>query len=181
MDIGGAFVKPQFQEFVRAAMDGTLPAPPQSAEMPPEVRALAEELSVIHLPEWETPSGRKVAEPTVMSIKGAYRVAEYLLKRGVSFDPEQASVRWMPTPGAHLGVGDPGKHIFRNEDGTWPEDPDAEEFWSMDDIKCTQLPNGRWAAVHPRGIQCEDASKSEAFAMCVERVRAKLAELKGNS
>ncbi|WP_280479099.1 hypothetical protein [Nocardia asiatica] len=180
VNVGGQWFAPQFLEFVKAAADGTLPTPPEAEEIDPQAVALMQELSAIHLPEWVAPNGRKLASPTMMSIKGALRVAQYLIQRGVTFDPDKATVRWVPTPGITGHAGDPGKHIYRNSDGTWPEDPDIEEFWSLDQIETHQLPNGRWAAVHPRGrIQCEDGSKDQAFAMCVERVRAKVAELKG--
>ncbi|WP_029925459.1 hypothetical protein [Nocardia otitidiscaviarum] len=178
---GGAFVHPNYQRFVEAAMKGKLPDLGDIPQRDPKVVALAEELMVIHLPEWVAANGRKLAAPSQMKISGAVRVAEYLLQRGVDIDPEKATVRWVPTPGANLGAGDPGKHIYRNADGTWPEDPDAEAFWDVAEIECQQLDDGRWVAVHPRGIQCEDASKTEAYAMCVERVRARVAELKGNS
>lgn len=179
IDVGGAFVKPAFKEFVEAAVDGRLPAPPDTPEQDPRVIALAEELMVIHLPEWRNPGGRKLAGPTVMKLGNALRVAEYLLERGVSFYPDQATIRWIPTPGTQLGASDLGKHLYRNPDGTWPEPPDPEEFWSVDDIECHQLPDGQWAAVHPRGIQCTDGSKTEAYSMCVQRVAAKISELKG--
>lgn len=178
---GGTFVSPQFLAFVKAAQDGSLPSLPASAPMEPRVVALARELAVVHLPEWQSPSGRKLAEPTVMQIKGALRLAEYLIARGADFNEDDATIRWIATPGVRLGTGDPGTHIYRNPDGSWPEDPDPESFWSLAEITQQQLPNGRWAAVHPRGIQCEDDSKDEAYAMCVARVRAKVAELKEDS
>ncbi len=180
VNAGGVFVSPQFLEFVKAAQNGTLPTPPASTEMDPRIVALARELTVIHLPQWFAPSGRKLAEPTVMQVQGALRVAEYLIARGVDFNEDKATVRWVATPGARLGAGDPGTHIYRNDDGTWPQDPDPETVWSLDEIEQHQLPNGRWAAVHPRGIQAEDNSKDEAYALCIARVRAKVAELKGN-
>jgi hypothetical protein len=178
-DLGGAYVTPKFRQFVQAAMEGKLPDLPPIPEQDPRVQALAEELMVIHLPEWKNPAGRKLAEPSVTHVPNAVRVAEYLLQRGITFDPDKAVIQWIPTPGANLGTGDPGAHIYRLPDGTWPADPDIEKLWSVDDIKCHQLPDGRWSAVHPRGIECTDASRTEAFAMCVERVRAKIVELKG--
>lgn len=180
-DLGGTFVTPQFRAFVQAAMEGKLPEPEAVPQLDPEVVALAQELSVVHLPEWRNGSGRRLAEPTSMRIGGSVRLAEYLIQRGMSFDPDRAVVRWVPTPGTQLGASDPGKHIWRNEDGSWPEVPDVEAFWDIDDIETQQLDDGRWAAVHPRGIQCEDASKTEAVAMCIERIRAKIAELRDNS
>lgn len=177
-NLGGEFVSPQYKAFLLAAMEGKLPQP-DVPQLPAEVIALAEELMTIHLPEWKNPAGRKLAGPTSMQIGGSVRVAEYFLQRGISFDPEKATIRWVSTPGARLGSGDPGKHIYRRDDGTWPEDPDIEEFWRVEDIECHQLPDGKWAAVHPRGIQCEDASKTEAYSMCVQRVAAKVSELKG--
>lgn len=179
--MGGAFITPKMRAFIEAAMDGKLPDLGDIPEQDPRVVALAEELMVIHLPEWTNPAGRKIAEPTVMKIGSAVRLAEYFLRRGIEFHPDKATVRWVATPGAHRGADDPGKHIYRNDDGSWPELPDAEAFWDIDDIKCEQLPDGRWTAVHPNGIQTTDASRTEAYAMCVERVRAKVAELKGDS
>lgn len=180
-NLGGAFVTAKFREFVQMAVAGELPEPEKVPELDPKILELAAELAVIHLPEWRNPAGRKLADPTSMRIGSSVRVAQYLIERGVRFEPEHATVRWMSTPGAVRHAGDPGKHLYRLPDGTWPEAPDAEEFWSIDDITCEQLDNGRWAAVHPRGIQCEDDSKAEAFGMCVERVRAKIRELKGVS
>jgi hypothetical protein len=178
-DLGGVFAKPEFKRFVELAMEGKLPKPEDVPELPPEVVALAEELAVIHLPEWHSPTGRKLGGPTSMQIGGgAPRLAQYLIQRGISFDPDKAVVRWIPTPGVPSGASNQGKHIWRNDDGTWPEIPDAEEFWDIDEIEVRQLNDGRWCAFHPRGIECTDPSKTEAFAMCVERVRAKIRELK---
>lgn len=180
--MGDTFIKPEYRQFIEAAMNGELPDLGDVPEQDPQVAALAAELMVIHLPEWHSPTGRKLAKPSQMKIAGAVRVAEYLVKgRGVRVHPEEATQRWVPTPGANLGAGDPGKHIQRNPDGTWPENPDIEEFWDVSEIVCHQLPDGSWSAVHPRGIECTDASKTEAYAMCVERVRARVAELKGQS
>jgi hypothetical protein len=178
-NFGGEFVTPQMKAFIEAAKEGKLPNP-EVPELPPEVISLAQELMVIHLPEWKNPAGRKMAGPTSMRIGGAVRLAEYLLQRGISFDPEKATVRWVPTPGGQLGASDPGKHIYRNPDGTWPEPPDLEAFWSLDQIECHELPDGRWTAIHPRGpIEGQGDSKDDAFATCVMRVRAKIRELKG--
>ncbi|WP_280246174.1 hypothetical protein [Nocardia abscessus] len=175
----GDFVKPEWKAFVQMAMEGKLPTPENVPPQDPKVVALAQELMVIHLPEWIAPNGRKLGGPTSMQIGGALRLADYLIKRGIEFHPDNAVVRWVPTPGVPGGAGDLGKHIWRNDDGSWPEIPDAEEFWDIDDIEVKQLNDGRWCAFHPRGIECTDPSKTEAFAMCVERVRAKVAELKG--
>lgn len=180
-NVGGEFITPQFKAFIEAAMEGKLPPPEQVPEQDPQVVALAQELMVVHLPEWHTPGGRKIASPTSMQIGGALRVAEYLIARGVSFDPEAATVRWIPTPGVPSGAGDLGQHIYRLEDGSWPEVPDAEQFWDVADIEVKQLEDGRWCAFHPRGIEATDVSKTEAFAMCVDRVRAKVAALKEDS
>lgn len=180
-NLGGEFVSARFRAFVEAALEGKLPQPDTVVEQDPRVVALAAELMVIHLPEWHTPAGRLIAAPTSMQIGGAVRVAEYLIQRGVSFDPDAAVVRWVPTPGVPSGAGDLGKHIYRLEDGSWPETPDAEAFWDVADIEVRQLDNGQWCAFHPRGIECTDASKTEAFGMCVERVRAKVTALKGDS
>lgn len=180
-NLGGEFVSPKFRAFIEAAMEGRLPPADKVAEQDPRVVALAQELMVVHLPEWFTPGGRKIAAPTSMQIGGAIRVAEYLIARGVRFDPDAAVVRWVPTPGVPAGAGDLGTHIYRLEDGSWPETPDAEQFWDVADIEVKQLDNGQWCAFHPRGIECTDASKTEAFAMCTERVRAKVTALKEDS
>ncbi|MEU2106476.1 hypothetical protein [Nocardia sp. NPDC019255] len=178
-NLGGEFVTPQFKQFVQMAAEGKLPQPEDVPQLDPKVVELAQFLSVIHLPEWKNPAGRKIAEPTSMRIGGSVRLAEYLIQCGISFDPSKAIVRWVPTPGARLGAGDPGKHLWRNEDGSWPEVPDPEEFWNIDEIETQQLDDGQWAAVHPRGIQCQAATKTEAYADCVQRVAARVAELKG--
>lgn len=180
-NLGGEFVTPKFRAFLEAAMAGKLPPPETVIEQDPRVVELAQELMVIHLPEWHTPGGRKIAAPTSMQIGGAVRVAEYLIARGVSFDPDAAVVRWIPTPGVPAGAGDLGTHIYRNPDGSWPQTPDAEQFWDVADIEVRQLDDGRWCAFHPRGIEATDASKTEAFAICTERVRAKVAALKEDS
>jgi hypothetical protein len=180
VDMGGTFVRPEFKQFIQMAMEGKLPSPEDVPELPPEVVALAQELAVIHLPEWISPTGRKIGGPTSMQIGGgAPRLAQYLIQRGISFDPEKATVRWVPTPGARLGAGDPGKHLWRNPDGSWPEVPDVEEFWSHKEIQTVQRDDGHWTAVHPRGIEFTADTENAAFAGCVQRVQARIAEVKG--
>lgn len=178
---GGAFVKPEYLEFLRTAAEGRLPDMGEPPEPDPEVVKMTHELAVLHLPEYRAPNGRKIAEPDVIKIPAAPRVSDWLIKmRGWRHHPEFEQARWYPTPGVRATSGDPGIFVYRNEDGSWPPGPDIEAFWDVDEIECRQLEDGRWAAVHPRGIQCTDASKAEALGMCIDRVRAKIAELKGD-
>ncbi|WP_306365459.1 hypothetical protein [Nocardia sp. CC227C] len=179
--MGDTFIKPEYRAFIKAAMEGRLPDLGELPEPDPEVVQLTAELQILHLPEWRAANGRKIAEPTVKQIPGAPRVADWLVQRGWRWHPEHETVRWFPTPGVAATSGDPGKFAYRHEDGSWPDPPDLEAFWDVDEIECHQLEDGRWAAVHPRGIQCTDASKAEALGMCIDRVRAKIAELRENS
>jgi hypothetical protein len=180
IDVGnGARVTPAFAAFVEQVVSGRLPDPGKVPEVDPQVRALAAELTVVHLPEWTNPAGRKLAEPTVTSIKQAIRIAAYLVDRGVRVHPELERIRWVPTPGGPPGPYDTGLHITPNEDGTWPV-LDPEAFWDVDDIETAQKPDGTWAAAHPRGLQFEAGTKSEAYAGLVERIRAKIEEANAN-
>lgn len=172
---GGVRVSEQFQRFVRAAQEGKLPDPGEVPEVDPEVRKLIEELSIVHLPEWRTPSGRKIAEPTVVRIPQAPRLAAYLVERGYVQDPDREQTRWAPTPGGLASPFDTGLHYGRDESGEWPI-PDPEAFWDVAEIKTEQLPDGSWSATHPRGIAFTAGSKSEAHAGLVDRIRAKIAE-----
>jgi hypothetical protein len=177
INTGTAKVTPAFLAFMQQAITGQLPDLGEVPEVDPQQRMLAEELAVIHLPEYHNPAGRKLAKPAVSSIKQAPRVADYLFKRGWRFHPELEQVRWVPTPGGMPGPYDTGLHISPNEDGTWPI-LDPEEFWDVGDIKVQQLDDGMWGAAHPRGIQFEAATKSEAYEGLVKRLREKIEEAK---
>ncbi|WP_159844945.1 hypothetical protein [Nocardia sp. CY41] len=172
----GGQMSPQYIAYLQQIIAGKVEESGPVPEMDPEIVSMAEELAVIHLPEWLNPLGRKLAEPTVTSMKQAIRVAEYLHKRGWRAHPEHEQIRWLPTPGGMPGPYDTGLHIERNEDGSWPEDPDPERFWDIEAIEVRQLPNGKWGAAHPRGIGFEATTKSEAYAGLVNKIREKIEE-----
>ncbi|WP_280358121.1 hypothetical protein [Nocardia otitidiscaviarum] len=169
----GQFVSPEFLAFVQQALAGKLATAQEEDELDPQVRALAEELSVIHLPEWHDKTGRRRAEPTVTSIKQATRVAEYLVRRGVRIHPELEEIRWTPTPAGPPGAFDTGMHVTKNENGDWPA-PDPEEFYNLDDIEVKQTDDGMWSAAHPRGLTFEAATKTDAYAGIVEQLRTRI-------
>lgn len=150
----------------------TLRVPPDRRTTP-EVKALAEELSVIHLPEWRSEVGRKLAEPTVTSIKQAVRVAEYLVKRGVRVHPDLEEIRWTPTPGGQPGVFDTALHLTKDATGNWPA-PDPEVFYNLEDIQVTKTDDGLWSATHPRGLATEAPTKTDAYAALVDQLRARI-------
>ncbi|WP_067466083.1 hypothetical protein [Nocardia amamiensis] len=158
---------------IQHALSGKLAESEATAELDPQVRALAEELSVIHLPEWRDSVGRKRAEPAVTSIKQATRVADYLVKRGVRVHPELEEIRWTPTPGGMPGAFDIGLHVTKDEDGQWPA-PDPESFYDFDDIEVEQTDEGLWCATHPRGLAVEATTKTEAYAGIVDRLRERI-------
>ncbi|WP_141808244.1 hypothetical protein [Nocardia bhagyanarayanae] len=164
--------------FVQHALTGGLSESEKTAELDPQVRSLAEELSVIHLPEWHDSVGRKRAEPTVTTIKQATRVAEYLVQRGVRWHPELETIRWVPTPGGPPGAFDIGLHVTKDEDGAWPV-PDVESFYDFDDIEVTPAENGRWCATHPRGLAVEAATKTEAYVGIVDQLRERIEGIHG--
>ncbi|MFI1914822.1 hypothetical protein [Nocardia sp. NPDC020380] len=170
----GQMVTPEFLAFLQHALSGKFAESKETAELDPEVRALAEELSVIHLPEWLSPVGRKLAEPTVTSIRQANRVAEYLVKRGVRMHPELEEIRWAGTPEGPPGAFDTGIHITKDEHGQWPA-PDPEDFYDLDDIEVRQADDGIWHATHPRGLAFEATTKTEAYAGLVELLRQRIA------
>ncbi|MEU2256174.1 hypothetical protein ABZ540_23680 [Nocardia xishanensis] len=172
----GQLVTPEFLTFVQQALTGKL-NDEQAAELDPQVRSLAEELSVIHLPEWHDEVGRKRAEPTVTSIKQATRVAEYLAKRGVRVHRELEEIRWAPTPGGQPGAFDIGIHITKDENGQWPT-PDVEEFYDFEQIEVRHQDDGTWTATHPRGLAFEAATRTEAYAGIVEALLARIDEVR---
>ncbi|WP_278266190.1 hypothetical protein [Nocardia sp. AG03] len=169
----GQLVTPEFLALLQQTLSGKLAEADQDDELDPQVRALAEELSVIHLPAWQSRVGRKLAEPTVTSIKQATRVAEYLVKRGVRVHPELETIRWIPTPAGPPGAFDTGTHITPNDDGSWP-DPDPEVFYDLADIDVRQTDEGMWSATHPRGLAVEGPTKTDAYAGIVEVLRERI-------
>ncbi|MFD4438977.1 hypothetical protein ACFWPK_04265 [Nocardia sp. NPDC058519] len=172
----GVQVTEKMRQFLGHVVNGTLPTM-DVPEVAPEVRELAEELAVVHLPEWKNPAGRKLAEPAVIQVAQAPRIADYLIQRGWRRDPALEVVRWSSTPGGLPGPYDTGLHYGRGEDGEWPI-PDIEAYWDVDDVKTEQLPDGTWKAEHPRGVAFQAATKSEALAGIVETIRTKIEEAK---
>lgn len=168
----GQLVTPEFLAFIQQALSGKLAATAEAEQLDPQVRALAEELSVIHLPAWQGSVG-KTADPTVTGIKQANRVAEYLIKRGVRLHAELEEIRWVATPGGPPGAFDTGMHITKDENGEWPA-PDPETFYDLDDIAVTQTDDGIWCATHPRGLAFEAATKTEAYAGVVDQLRQRI-------
>ncbi len=174
----GVEITPEYRRFLQALLDGKgLPSLDDVPPLDPAVELMVAELLVLHLPEWRTPTGRKIAEPTTIKTPQAPRVAAWLIARGWRHHPELETVRWVPTPGTSGGPYDDGLHVHPDEHGQWP-DPDPEAFYDIDDIDCAQQVSGRWAATHPRGITFEADTKSEAYAGLVERLRKRIEEAK---
>ncbi|MGW6698868.1 hypothetical protein [Nocardia sp. NPDC055049] len=173
----GVQVTEKMRQFLGHMVNGTLPTM-DVPEVAPEVRELAEELAVLHLPEWKNPAGRKLAEPAAIQVAQAPRIADYLIQRGWRRDPELEVVRWSPTPGGLPGPYDTGLHYGRDENGEWPEDPDPERFWDVDDVTTAQLPDGTWKAEHPRGVAFQAATKSDALAGVIDTIRERIAAAK---
>ncbi|GAB4582633.1 hypothetical protein [Nocardia sp. IFM 10818] len=167
---------PHFRAFVEALLNGKLPALPELPPMDPQVLAIAKELTIIHLPEWRNASGRLIAEPATFELKSAVRIAAYLYQRGMRLLPEHEQIRWIPTPGGPPPAHDDGMHITPDEHGNWPA-PDPERFYDIAEITVGRNDDGTWTAIHPRGIQFTGAAtKSEAYAGIVTRLRAKIEE-----
>ncbi|WP_431953972.1 hypothetical protein [Nocardia lijiangensis] len=160
---------------IQQTLSGKLAEAGPDEDLDPQVRALAEELSVIHLPEWRSQVGRKLADPTVTSIKQATRVAAYLVERGVRVHQELEEIRWVPTPSGPPGAFDTGEHITRDANGNWPE-LDAEDFYDFDDIVVKQTDDGAWFATHPRGVAVEGSTRSEAHASMVDELRRRITQ-----
>ena len=175
--VEGVQVTEKWKQFAQMAVEGRLPDPGETPEVDPNIRRLAEDLAVIHLPDWRNMAGRKLADPATVQMQQAPRVAQYLHDRGYRFHPELEAVRWRPTPGGPPGVYDKGMHIYPDESGTWP-DPDPEDFYDLDDIQVRQLEDGQWAATHPRDIAFQAATKSEAYEGIVGVLRRKIEEAK---
>ncbi|WP_067532111.1 hypothetical protein [Nocardia crassostreae] len=169
----GQLVTPDFLSFIQQTLSGKLAEHHPDEELDPQVRALAEELSVIHLPEWHSEVGRKLADPTVTAIKQATRVAEYLVNRGVRVHPELEEIRWVPTPDGPPGAFDTGKHITKDANGNWPT-PDPESFYDLEDIQVKQTDDGIWFATHPRGLAVEAPTKTDAYAGLVDQLRERI-------
>lgn len=169
----GQLVTPEFLALIQQVLTGKLAESPADEELDPQVKALAEELSVIHLPKWESKAAGRTAEATVTGIKQATRVAEYLVQRGVRVHPELEEIRWVATPGGPPGAFDTGTHVTKDENGEWPT-PDPAEFYDTDDIQVTQTEDGLWCAVHPRGLSFEAATKTEAYAGVVDQLRQRI-------
>ncbi|MFE3060722.1 hypothetical protein [Nocardia sp. NPDC059236] len=164
------------REFLRKVLDGKLPDPGDMPQLDPQVLALAKDLAVIHLPEWRNPAGRKLAEPGVVEIKAAVRIAAYLYERGWRHHAELEQIRWIPTPGGPPAPYDDGLHVRPDESGQWPA-PDPEQFYDPADVAVRQDDDGTWSAAHPRGIEYSGAaSKSEAYAGIIGRLRARIEE-----
>ncbi|WP_156371278.1 hypothetical protein [Nocardia arizonensis] len=174
---GGQLVTPEFLALMQHVLSGRLQETSESEVLDPEVKALAEELSVIHLPAWQRGAGA-TAEPTVTGIRQAARVAEYLVRRGVRVHLELEEIRWVPTPNGQPGAFDTGLHIHRDESGRWPT-PDPDSFYDIDDIDVTQTDDGVWCAVHPRGLAYEAPTKTEAYAGLVEQLRRRIEQARG--
>ncbi len=169
-------VTERYREFAKMAFDGKLPDPGKVAPLDPAVADLLSDLAVLHLPEWRNSAGRKLADATVFTLPSAARIAAYLVERGWRRDPAHERIRWTPTPGGLPGPHDLGLHIRPDPDtGEWPA-PDPETFWDVDEVKTAQLPDGSWKAEHPRGLGYQAATKSEALAGIVERIREKIKE-----
>lgn len=146
-------VSPKFQQYM-AEQSG---AAPDLDVVDPEVKELAEFLSVVYLPAIE--SGGVKADPTRFQIHQPARLAEYLIASGWHRDAESQSIRHIPTPNA--GPGDMGIHIFRDADGSWP-DPPPEEFFDPDKIVVSSAADGSWIASHPCGAVTQGGTKLKA-------------------
>jgi len=171
----GIQVSERFRQFARMVLEGKLPDIGEVPELDPQIQALTAELQTVHLPEWRNPAGRKLADPATVQVPLAPRVAQYLFERGWRHHPELETIRWHPTPGGGPQAHDDGLHVHPDENGQWP-DPDPELFYDFDDIKVRQHEDGQWGAWHPRGTSFTAATKSEAYAGLVDRLRRKIEE-----
>lgn len=162
---------PQYLSYMQSLLGERVEEQKAAAEISPEVKALADELMVVHLPDWYR-GDRKVAEATRVEIHQAVRLAQYLVEdRGCSGpDPDKERRRWVPTPNA--GPADMGIHVERNPDGTWPT-PDPEDFYDLEKLTVSRSQNG-WIASHPCGVKAEATTKSAAHADAVAQLMAKI-------
>ncbi len=169
-------VTEKYREFIAAALEGKLPDPGKVEPLDPAVGDLLSDLAILHLPEWTNSTGRKLADAVVFTLPSAARIAAYLVERGWRRDLTKERIRWTPTPGGLTAPHDLGLHIRPDpETGEWPA-PDPEQYWDVDDIQTSQLPDGTWKSEHPRGLAFQAASKSEALAGITERIREKIEE-----
>lgn len=169
-DAPGQWVTPKYLEVMRAQLAEAVRDRTEAAKLPPEVKALAEELAVLHLPEHKV-DGRKTADATRVEIYQSTRMAAYIHDRGYRFHPEHEQIRWVATPNGP--TRDMGIHIERNADGTWPV-PDPEDFYDSERIAVAQTPTGKWIASHPCGVYAEAKTKARAHANVVQQLLAKI-------
>ncbi|MFD4459803.1 hypothetical protein [Nocardia sp. NPDC058480] len=174
----GQQVTPEFIDFLQQVLTGQGAESREPTGLDPLAKILADELAVLHLPEWRSPEGRKLAEATVTTIKQATRIAEYLVMRGVRLHPELEEIRWTPTPGGQPGAFDTGMHVVKDDDGQWPT-PSPEDYYDLADIKVAQSDDGIWYATHPRGLACEARSKTEAYADLADQLRHRIVQARG--
>ncbi len=172
----GQWVKPEYLDWIRETLAGAVQNQTEAAKLAPDVKALADELAVVHLPE-HTVADRKVAEPTRVEIHQSTRLAAYLHRRGWRHHPEHEQVRWVPTPNGPSG--DLGIHIERNSDGTWPT-PDPEDFYDPEKIVTSQGRDGSWIASHPSGVYAQAPTKARAHANVVQQLLTKTEEAKAS-
>lgn len=171
-DNPGVWVSPQHKDWMREQLTGAVANQKALAEVDPEVKALAEELSIVHLPEQKL-GDRKVAEPTRFEIKQSVRFAQYLTDRGYRHHPEHERIRWVPTPDGMMH--DLGIHITPDENGEWPT-PNPEDFYDAEKITLSQTPGGEWVAAHPCGFHAKHPSKAKAHAAVVKQLLSKIEE-----
>ncbi|MFH5209255.1 hypothetical protein ACHIPZ_13775 [Antrihabitans sp. NCIMB 15449] len=156
----GVYMNADYRAYMQNMLGLKVEDAKAAAEVSPMVKAMADELSTIHLPEWVR-GGRRIAEPTRFTIEQSVRLAQYLVDdRGWSQNLDDERLRWVPTPNA--GPGDMGIHIERNDDGTWPT-PDPEDFYDIEKIIMSKSQTG-WIAAHPCGVKAEATSKAQAHA-----------------
>lgn len=172
-DAPGQLVTPAYLELLRGTLREAVADRTEGAKLDPDVKVLADELAVLHLPE-HTVADRKVAEPTRVEIYQSTRMAAYLHRRGWRFHPEHEEIRYVPTPNAG-DLKTHGVHIERNPDGTWPI-VDPEAFYDADQIVVAQTPGGEWVASHPCGVHAQHRVKARAHADVVQQLIRKIDE-----
>lgn len=171
-DAPGVHTTERYRNWLREQITGVIAEQPDE-QLDPEVKALADELAIVHLPQWKQ-GERVIAEPSRVEIRQAQRLAEYLVKgRGVRVHPEHETLRWVATPNG--GPHDLGIHIEKDEHGEWPT-PDPEAFFDLEKIVVTQGPDGSWVAAHPCGANAQGASKAKAHADVVQQLIARIEE-----
>lgn len=168
----GVWTSPKHADWLREQLTGAIADQTALAKVDPEVKALSDELAVVHLPEYDLGAAKK-AEPTRFEIKQPTRLAAYLHSRGWRHHPECEEVRWVPTPDGQ--AHDLGIHITKSEDGTWPT-PNPEDFYDAEKIDLSQTPGGEWVAAHPCGANAKHPSKAKAHADVVRQLLVKIEE-----